>query len=204
MLDLTLFRKPTFAGASIVAFSLSASMFAMFLYITLYLQNILGYSPLERVCASCRSGCLVLRRAAAGRLAERFPERVLFGVGLALVGVGLLLMGGIDANDGWTALLPASSSRGVGIGMINPPLAATAVGVVPPQQAGMGSGINSTFRQVGIATGIAGLGAMFQGWCNKIPDVPGEVLAAGNPALVRRVPTRSTWPPTRARCRRCS
>ena len=115
---------------------------------------------------------------------------------MTLVGVGLALMSGIDANSDWTALLPGFIIGGAGIGMVNPSLAPAAVGVVPPQRAGMASGINSTFRQVGIATGIAGLGAVFQGLLsNKIPNVPGEVLAAGNPALVRagadaRVPGR--------------
>jgi len=73
--------------------------------------------------------------------------------------------------------------------MVNPSLAQAAVGVVQPQRSGMASGINSTFRQVGIATGIAGLGAIFQGLLtSKIAHVPGEVLATGNPDLVRGVP----------------
>ncbi|HTD09499.1 MAG TPA: hypothetical protein VK680_11455, partial [Solirubrobacteraceae bacterium] len=59
-------------------------------------------------------------------------------------------------------LIPGFVLGGAGIGMINPPLASTAIGVVPPERSGMASGINSTFRQVGIATGIAGLGAIFQ------------------------------------------
>jgi EmrB/QacA subfamily drug resistance transporter len=181
MLDLTLFRKPTFAGASIVAFSLSASMFAMFLYITLYLQNILGYSPLD---AGLRFLPLSLisffAAGAAGPLSERFPKRVFFVVGLALVGFALLWMGqafsgGLTVGDGWTALLGGFIVAGVGIGMINPPLAATAVGVVPPRQAGMGSGINTTFRQVGIATGIAGLGAIFQ---HQVAARASELLSA--------------------------
>ena len=94
MLDLTLFRKPTFTGASIVALSLSASMFAMFLYITLYLQNILGFSPLE---AGLRFLPLSLISffvaAAAGPLSERFPKRIFFVAGLVLVGFALLWMG---------------------------------------------------------------------------------------------------------------
>jgi EmrB/QacA subfamily drug resistance transporter len=168
VLDLTLFRKPTFTGAAIVAFALSASMFAMFLYITLYLQNILGLSPLD---AGLRFLPLSLISffvaAAAGPLSERFPKRIFFVGGLVLVGFALLWMGqaftgGLTVNDDWTALLGGFIVAGIGIALINPPLAATAVGVVPPQQAGMGSGINTTFRQVGIATGIAGLGAIFQ------------------------------------------
>jgi MFS family permease len=98
----------------------------------------------------------------AGRLSVRVPVRVLLGTGLALVGLALLLMSAVDASSDWTVLLPGFCIAGVGIGMVNAPLATTAIGVVPPERSGMASGINNTFRQVGIATGIAGLGAVFQ------------------------------------------
>jgi MFS family permease len=163
MLDLSLFRKPSFAGASIVAFALSASMFAMFLYLTLYIQNILGYSPLE---AGMRFLPLTLVSFVAapisGRLSARVPVRVLLGAGLVLVGIGLALMGGLTTDSTWTALLAGFLIAGAGIGTLNPALATTAIGVVPPARSGMASGINSTFRQVGIATGVAALGAIFQ------------------------------------------
>ncbi len=84
------------------------------------------------------------------------------GAGLTCVGVGLLLMRGLEPGDDWTALLAGFMVAGGGIGLVNPALATAAVGVVEPQRAGMASGINSTFRQVGIATGIAALGAVFQ------------------------------------------
>ena len=71
-------------------------------------------------------------------------------------------MRGLEVGDDWTALLAGFLLAGGGIGLVNPALATAAVGVVEPQRAGMASGINSTFRQVGIATGIAGLGAIFQ------------------------------------------
>jgi EmrB/QacA subfamily drug resistance transporter len=163
MLDLSLFRVPTFAGASIAAFGLSASMFAMFLYLTLYIQNGLHYSPLH---AGLRFLPLTVVSFVvapiAGRLSSTIPIRVLLGLGLVLVSAGLLLMHGLTVHSDWTALLAGFLVAGVGIGMVNPPLANTAVGVVPPQRSGMASGINTTFRQVGIATGIAGLGAVFQ------------------------------------------
>jgi hypothetical protein len=79
-----------------------------------------------------------------------------------LVSAGLLSMTAIDAGSGWTTLIPGFVLAGAGIGLINPPLASTAVGVVHHSRSGMASGINNTFRQVGIATGIAGLGAVFQ------------------------------------------
>jgi len=163
MFDLGLFRIPTFVGASIAAFTLSASMFAMFLYLTLYIQTILGYTPLE---AGLRFLPITLLSffvaPVAGRLSERFPARGFLGAGLMLVGVGLLLMHGITVRSEWTTLLPGFILAGVGIGMVNPPLASTAIAVVHPARSGMASGINSTFRQVGIATGIAALGAIFQ------------------------------------------
>ncbi len=98
----------------------------------------------------------------AGRLTVRLPARVLLGTGLVLVSLGCLLMGFTTASSGWVALLPGFVVAGVGIGTVNPPLASSAIAVVPPERSGMASGINSTFRQVGIATGIAALGAIFQ------------------------------------------
>jgi EmrB/QacA subfamily drug resistance transporter len=163
MLDLTLFRRPAFAGASIVAFSISASMFAMFLYLTLYIQDVLGYSPLH---AGLRFLPITLLSfivaPISGRLSVRLPVRMLLGIGMLLVSAGLLAMTAIDASSGWTTLIPGFVLAGIGIGMVNPPLASTAIGVVHFTRAGMASGINNTFRQVGIATGIAGLGAVFQ------------------------------------------
>jgi EmrB/QacA subfamily drug resistance transporter len=162
MLDLGLFRVPAFAGASIVAFGVSASIFSMFLYLTLYLQDVLGLSPLA---AGLRfltlSGVTLIVAAIAGRLTTVVPVRLLMGVGLVLSGVSLMLMRGLSVSSHWTHLLPAFLVGGAGVGMINPPRASTAIAVVPPRQAGMGSGINSTFRQVGIATGIAALGSIF-------------------------------------------
>lgn len=163
MLDLSLFRKPAFAGVSIVAFALSGGMFAMFLYITLYVQDVLGHSPLEAGLIFLPLTVLSFFVApVAGKLSARIPIRFLLGVGLTFVGVALLLMHGVAPGDSWTTLLPGFLVAGAGIGMTNPGIAQTAIGVVPPQQAGMASGINNTFRQVGIATGVAALGAIFQ------------------------------------------
>ncbi|MEA2371956.1 MAG: hypothetical protein QOH12_2350 [Solirubrobacteraceae bacterium] len=162
MFDLSLFRNPTFAGGSIVAFALSAGMFALLLYLTLYIQNVLGFSALDTgLRLLFLSGGILLTSTLAGRLTTRVPIRLLIGPGLILVGVGLILMRGLTAASGWEHLIPGFIVGGAGVGLINPPLASTAVGVVEPARAGMASGINSTFRQVGIATGIAGLGAIF-------------------------------------------
>jgi predicted MFS family arabinose efflux permease len=163
MLDLHLFRIPAFTGAQITAFVLHASMFAMFLYLVIYIQSILGYSPLEAGVRFLPISVLSFVVApVAGKLVERLPVRAFLGAGLVLVGTGLVLMSGINPGDDWTTLLPGFIVAGIGIGCTNPPLATAAIGVVEPRRSGAASGINSTFRQVGIATGIAGLGALLQ------------------------------------------
>jgi EmrB/QacA subfamily drug resistance transporter len=162
MFDLSLLRIPTFLGGSIAAFAMNASLFAMFLYIVLYLQNGLGYSALgagTRLLVA--SACTIVAAAAAGRLSSQLPVRWLIGPGLILVGAGLLLMTGLDAASGWTHLVPGLIVAGVGTGLVNPPLAATAVGVVPVHRSGMASGVNQTLRQIGIAVGIALYGSIF-------------------------------------------
>ncbi|HYK68208.1 MAG TPA: MFS transporter [Streptosporangiaceae bacterium] len=180
MFDLGLFRLPTFSGGLVAAFGLSASIFAMLLYLVLYLQDILGYSALATgVRLTIISGGILVTATIAGRLSSVVPVRLLIGPGLILVGVGLLLMRGLTATSSWTHLIPGMIVGGLAVGLVNPPLASTAVSVVAPQRAGMASGINSTFRQVGIATGIALLGALF---ASKVTN---EVIArtAGVPGL---------------------
>jgi MFS family permease len=161
----------------------------MFLYMTLYIQNTLGYSPLQAGLRFLPVTLLSFVVAPiAGKLSATVPVRIMIGAGLGLVGIGLVLMAHVDAGSSWTVLLPGFLFAGVGVGLINPPLASTAVGVVPPQRAGMGSGINSTFRQIGIATGIAGLGALFQQLLEDkatgaLGRVPADVLATGVPRV---------------------
>jgi EmrB/QacA subfamily drug resistance transporter len=163
MLDLSLFKRPAFVGASLVAFTLSSSAFAMFLYLTLYIQDILHYSPLQAGLRFLPTTLLMFFVAPlSGRLSVRIPIRLLLGAGLLFVSGGLLAMTLVTPTSGWTALIPGFVLQGIGVGLINPPLASAAIGVVPPERSGMASGANSTFRQVGIATGIAALGAIFQ------------------------------------------
>lgn len=162
MVDLRLMRIPSFVGGSIAAFAMNGSLFAMLLYLVIYLQEGLGYSALETgVRLLLMSGATMLVSIASGRLSARIPARWLIGPGLALVGVGLLLMTGLTAGSSWTHLIPGLLVAGVGSGLVNPPLAATAVGVVPLDRSGMASGFNNTCRQVGIAVGIAVYGALF-------------------------------------------
>ncbi len=204
MFDLKLFRLPTFTGGLVAAFGLSASIFSMLLYLVLYLQDILGYSALGTgVRLTVISGGILVTATLSGRLTSRVPIRFLIGPGLLLVGVGLLLMRGLDASSTWTHLIPGMIIGGLAVGLVNPPLASTAVGVVQPQRAGMASGINSTFRQVGIATGIALLGSLFSnqvrtnvtsmvnavpGLSGKGPQIAGAVQSGQIGNLIGRLP----------------
>ena len=191
MFDLSLFRLPTFTGGSVAAFGMSASIFALILYLVLYLQDVLNYSALATgLRLLVLSGGILVMSTIAGRVSTRIPVRFLIGPGLLLVGIGLLLMRGLDAGSSWTHLVPGLIVAGAGVGIVNPPLASTAVGVVAPQRAGMASGINSTFRQVGIATGIALLGTLFSNKVSsevlgRVARVPG--LSGHGPAIVTAV-----------------
>jgi EmrB/QacA subfamily drug resistance transporter len=163
MLDLGLFRIPAFVGVSIVAFTIAASIFAMFLYLTLYIQDDLGFSPLPAGIKFLPLTLLAFAVAPfAGRLTVRVQSRYLLAVGMILITGGLLAMGTTTPHSAWTVLLPGFILCGIGIGTVNPVLASGAISVVQPQHSGMASGANNTFRQVGIATGIAVLGAIFQ------------------------------------------
>lgn len=163
MFELALLRKPAFAGGAISAFVANGTMPALLLYIVLYLQNVLGYDAFQTgLRLMVMSAGILVFGGIAGRLSGKAPARVLLGAGLAAIGAGMLLVRGLDASSGWTDLIVGLVLGGAGMGLVNPALASVAVDVVAPERAGMGSGINSTFRQVGVATGIAGLGAIFQ------------------------------------------
>jgi predicted MFS family arabinose efflux permease len=163
-------------------------MFAMFLYLTIYIQGVLDYSPLE---AGLRFLPLTflsfIASPIAGALSHRIAIRVLLGVGLGTVGIGLLLMHGVSPDSTWTTLLAGFLVAGVGIGITNPGIGQAAIAVVPVEKSGMGSGINTTFRQVGIATGVASLGAIFQSQIDSklsglLPNAPSglaELVASG-------------------------
>jgi EmrB/QacA subfamily drug resistance transporter len=179
MLPLGLFKLPSFTGVQLAAFAISGSAFALFLYLTLYLQNYLGYSPLE---AGLRylpiTVASFIFAPIAGALLSRVPARVMLSTGLAAAGIGLLLMSGIEAGSEWTTLLGGFLVLGAGTGLLNPVIADVAVSVVPKERSGMAAGINDTFRQVGVAVGIAVWGAIFVG---RGADKVGE-LVAGTPA----------------------
>jgi MFS family permease len=181
MLDLRLLRNRTFLGASLAAVALSASLYSLLLYVTLYLQNILGYSPFQAGLRFLPLTLLVLVAAPiAGRLSTHVPLRLLLGAGLTLVAIGIGLMTEVGPSSGWTALLAGFVLAGIGSGLSNPPRASAALGSVPEEKAGVGSGVNNTALQVGLAAGIAVFGAVFQ---SRVHDVLSSQLAQAAPQL---------------------
>ncbi|MGB2952736.1 MAG: MFS transporter [Gaiellaceae bacterium] len=163
MLDVSLFRQPAFVGVSLATFCIGAGMFAVFPYLSIYLQDVLGYSALG---AGIRflplTAFVFVVPLATRRIAARVPSRIILGGGLAIVGAGLLLMAGLSAGSHWTALLAGLLVGGIGIGLSNPAIAGTALRVVDPARAGMASGINNCFRLSGVAMGVAALGAFLE------------------------------------------
>ncbi|MGH8979769.1 MAG: MFS transporter [Acidimicrobiales bacterium] len=163
MFDLSLFRRPSFTGVSVGTFAIGAGMFGLLPYFTLYLQNDLGYSPLQGGLRLLPSTvlCFVVPLLLRNHL-ERLTPGPLLGGGLAITAIGVALIMLVAPASGWTALLPGLVVTGLGIGVSNPAIARIGLGVVPPQRTGMASGLSNTFRVGGLATGVAAWGAIFQ------------------------------------------
>ena len=161
MLDLSLFRKPTFNGGLVAAVGLNASLYSLFTYLVLYVQQQLGYSPEQTgVRFLALTGAMFVASTVAGRLTNAVPARWMISGGFVLISAGVLMMAWLTVSSGWLHLLPGMIVAGAGGGLVTVPLASTAVGVVHVSKAGMASGINATARQVGLAAGIAVLGAV--------------------------------------------
>jgi EmrB/QacA subfamily drug resistance transporter len=185
MLPLELFRIPAFSGTAIVAFAQSVAIYPLLIFLAIYLQDGLGYAPIGAGLRLLPLTLLILLVAPfAGRLTTRLPLRVPLLSGLALLGGALLLLHGVSQTDGWTALLPGMIVGGIAIGAISPSLAAAMVSVLPVERSGMSSGVNNTFRQLGIAMGVAGLGAIFDARVRADAGVSGIVSGMQTVALV--------------------
>jgi EmrB/QacA subfamily drug resistance transporter len=163
MVDFSLFRSRTFLGANGVAFIVSFAMFAMFFFTALYMQNILGYSPIEAGVRFLPSTLMIVLIAPlAGRLTDRVGPRPLIVGGLSLVTFALFLQTRIDVGTGYGLLLPAFILMGIGMALVMSPMSTAAMNAVVPEKAGVGSGILSMNRMVGATFGVAALGALFQ------------------------------------------
>ncbi|MHB8575014.1 MAG: MFS transporter [Dehalococcoidia bacterium] len=162
LLDMRFFRSPTFSGANLCAFTSTFAMFAYFFFITLYMQDVLGYSALQ-------TGLRLLPQTAgtailaplAGKMAARVGGKAPLIIGQVMVGVALLLATRFGPNSSYAALLPSFTLVGIGLGLTNAPLAAIVVGAVQRERAGAASGVLNTMRQIGGTLGVAALGALF-------------------------------------------
>ena len=161
MLDLSLFRIGSFAGANLVAMLVSLGMFGVFFFVSLYVQNILGYSPTKAGAIFLPMTLLIIVVAPiAGRMSDRVGSRWLMGAGMTIVGVSLLLYQRTGIHSDFWTLLPAMLLGGVGMAMTMSPMTSAAMGSVPVDKAGVGSGVLNSFRQVGGSLGIAMIGAI--------------------------------------------
>jgi EmrB/QacA subfamily drug resistance transporter len=161
MFDLGLFATPTFTGASLGVLVMAGCSFGPFVYLTLFLLDAAGASPtavgLQLLPLSVAAFVVSIL---GGRYATRLPVRAGLGAGLLLCAAGLLAMRGLEPSTPWTHLLPGLLLIGAGLGLANPAVTYAALGVVPTTRSGMASGINNTFRQVGLAVGVAALGGL--------------------------------------------
>jgi EmrB/QacA subfamily drug resistance transporter len=168
MLDLSLFRNRTFAGANFVILLVALAMFGVFFFVSLYMQNILGFSAVETGAAFLPLTVLIILIAPiAGKTSDRVGSRALMTAGMVLIGAQLLYFSTLGVDATFWNLLPGLLIGGVGMALTMTPSTAAAVRAVPVDKAGVGSAVLNAFRQVGGSLGIAILGAIM---ANEIGD----------------------------------
>jgi EmrB/QacA subfamily drug resistance transporter len=161
MLDLSLFRNPTFAGANAAMLLVGLAMFGIFFYNSLFLQRVLGYGAIKTGATFLPMTVLIIFVApAAGRFSDRIGARWLMGAGMTLLSIALLLFGTLDAESSFWNILPGLLVGGVGMAVTMAPTTAAAMGSVPVAKAGVGSAVINSMRQVGGSLGIAIMGAL--------------------------------------------
>lgn len=161
MFDLTLFRDSTFAGANAVALLVSLAMFGVFFFMSLFMQNVLGYSAVRAGAAFLPMTVLIIVVAPlTGKASDRLGSRWLMAGGMTLLALCLLVFAQAGTGSDYLALLPAMLLGGFGMASTMTPMTAAALSSVPVAKAGVGSGMLNTFRQVGGALGIAVMGAI--------------------------------------------
>jgi EmrB/QacA subfamily drug resistance transporter len=174
MLDLALFRNPTFSGANLTMLLVSLAMFGIFFFNSLFLQNILGYSPIQTGAIFLPMTLLIIVFAPqAGRLSDRIGSRWLIGTGMLLLTGSLLLFAQLDEESNFWNILPGLVVGGIGMSLTMTPTTAAAMGSVPVDKAGVGSAVLNAFRQVGGSLGIAIMGAVVASQISLPPTSPG-------------------------------
>ena len=173
MLDLSLFKIGSFTGANLVAMLVSLGMFGVFFFVSLYLQNILGWSPTKAGASFLPMTLLIIVVAPiAGKMSDRIGSRWLMGGGMTLVSMSLLLYQRVGLHSTFWTLLPAMLLGGVGMAMTMSPMTAAAMASVPVDKAGVGSGVLNSFRQLGGSLGIALMGAILASYVTVSPHSP--------------------------------
>jgi EmrB/QacA subfamily drug resistance transporter len=161
MLDLSLFRSSTFAGANVVALLVTLAMFGVFFFMSIYMQNILGYSATKTGAAFLPMTILIILIApVAGRSSDRIGSRALMTAGMLCLAGSLVLFSRLGLDSTFWDILPGLILGGFGMALVMTPMTAAALGSVPVEKSGVGSGVLNTFRQVGGALGIAVMGAI--------------------------------------------
>ena len=161
MLDFSYFRSRTFFGANLVAFLVTFAMFGMFLFIALYMQNVLGYSPFQAGIRFLPTTLIVMALGpVAGRLSDRIGPRPLLVAGLTTVAIALFWQSFIQVDTSYWFLLPAFMLMGAGIAFVMSPMSTAAMNAVDRTKAGAASGVLSMTRMVGGTLGVAVIGAM--------------------------------------------
>jgi len=161
MLDLSLFRNRTFSGANTAMLFTGLAMFGTFFYVSLYMQNVLGYSPVQAGASFLPMTCLIILIAPrAGKLSDHYGSRWLVGGGMTLLALMLFYYSTLGANESFWAILPGLLLGGVGMGLTMTPVTAAAMSAVAVDKAGVGSAVLNSSRQVGGSLGIAVMGAI--------------------------------------------
>jgi EmrB/QacA subfamily drug resistance transporter len=164
MAEFPLFASRNFVGANAIALVVSFAMLAQFFFVALYMQNILGYSPLQAGVRFLPATLMIVAIAPiAGRLTDRIGARIPIAVGLSLVTVAMLLLTGVDRSTGYGDLLPSFVLMGVGMALTMSPMSTAAMNAVAEAKAGIASGVLSMNRMIGGTLGVAVIGAVFQG-----------------------------------------
>jgi EmrB/QacA subfamily drug resistance transporter len=161
MLDLSLFGSSTFTGGNIVAFLVTLAMFGVFFFMSLFVQQVLGYSPVQAGAIFLPMTVLIILIAPpAGKLSDKVGSRWLMAGGLTLVAGSLIIFAQLGAGSGFWDMLPGLVIGGVGMASVMTPMSAAVMGAVPVAKAGVASGVLNTSRQIGGALGIAMMGAI--------------------------------------------